>query len=160
MSNRIYLGIDPGKNGGIAIIDNEVRYQKMPSTELDIWSAIAGLAVAKGWRRRVHAVIEKVHSMPGEGHRGAFTFGTGYGGLRMALTGVGVPFSEVTPRTWQKELGIVAKKKTENRGQFKNRMRAKCQRLFPDLDLWTESKTYQLCVCDAILIAEYARRTF
>jgi Holliday junction resolvasome RuvABC endonuclease subunit len=99
----------------------------------------------------VCAVIEHVHAMPKQGVSSTFKFGVGYGGLRMALIAASIPFEEVTPRTWQKALGVVVRKKTETKTQFKNRLKAKAQQLFP-----RESIT--LKTADALLIAEYCRR--
>ena len=106
------------------------------------------------------ACIEKVHAMPKQGVTSMFTFGYGYGGLRMALIAAGFPFQEVQPRAWQKHFGITAKKPSESKQQFKDRLRAKCQQLFPRLvDLWGLGITKQRMVCDALLIAEYCRQT-
>lgn len=151
-----YLGVDPGKNGGIALIrdQEDVNLFPMPTTERDIWFLFDNLLAPS----RIKAIIERVHSMPNQGVSSTFTFGMGYGGLRMALTAARIPFEEVTSRTWQKGLGVSPRKKTESKSQFKNRLRAKAQQLFPDLDVWRSSKKEQLSVCDALLIAEYCRR--
>lgn len=140
-----YIGIDPGQSGGIAILSNKNEVIKMPSTEKDIWE----------WfdfhKNNCFAIIEKVHSMPGQGVASTFKFGKGYGGLRMALIAAGIPFDEVTPRMWQKSLGITSKAKTESKTEFKNRLKAKAQQLFPQIKM-------TLSICDALLIAEYNRR--
>ena len=142
----IYAGIDPGQSGGLAMIDNNVSVVKMPSTDQDIWNWFSNLKNTKCF-----AVIEKVHSMPGQGVASTFKFGMGYGGLKMALTASGTPFEEITPRKWQKALGIVPRSKTESKTEFKNRLKAKAQQLFPDIKM-------TLAICDALLIAEYNRR--
>src|ERR1035441_2923475 len=80
-----YIGIDPGLGGGLAVCYSGQKIgmsaQIMPPTERDIWDwfhnfAFYGLPVA---------VIEKVHSMPGNGVVSMFKFGQNYGTLRMAL---------------------------------------------------------------------------
>lgn len=152
------MGIDPGKSGGLCNIRSDgtiIILDPMPKTEMDIWNWMKSCSVHM-------AYIEKVHSFPGQGVASTFTFGMGYGGLRMALTAAEIPFGEVTPRTWQKNFGISPRKKKgkgiETQLQFKERLRAKCQQLFPSLDIWDMTLTLQRSVCDAILIAEYARR--
>lgn len=142
----IYVGIDPGQAGGLAMIDKNVDVIKMPSTDLDIWNWFSSLK-----SKKCFAVIEKVHSMPGQGVASTFKFGMAYGSLKMALTASGIAFEEVTPRKWQKALGIVPRAKTESKTEFKNRLKAKAQQLFPDIKM-------TLSICDALLIAEYNRR--
>lgn len=141
-----YLGIDPGQNGGIVLLDERgrvARAEKMPATEADIWNAIPD-----GMEHDVTAMLEKVHSMPGQGVASTFKFGMGYGGLRMALIASSVPFDDVTPQKWQKALGIVPRKPSESKTAFKNRLKSRSQILFP-------REKVTLSVCDALLIAHY-----
>ncbi len=147
----VYVGIDPGQSGGTARIADGFRAEAypMPATERDVWEMIQSLQETSFGR--AIAIIEKVHAMPKQGVSSTFKFGTGYGGLRMALIAAGIPFDEVTPRTWQKALGVVARKKTETITQFKNRLKAKAQQLFPSVKV-------TLKTADALLIAEYCRR--
>lgn len=147
---KYYLGIDPGQSGGLALIDENGKHYaswKMPESERFIWDVIdhnASLADK--------AVIEQVHSFPGQGVASTFKFGVGYGGLRMALIAAYVSFEEVNPRTWQKALGIKPMdKKQESHRDFKKRLQAKAQQLFPTV-------TVTLAIADALLLAEYCRR--
>lgn len=144
--SRTYIGIDPGQTGGLAIIGDTVDVVKMPPTEADIWSWFLDKKDTNCF-----AIIEKVHSMPGQGVASTFKFGQGYGGLRMALIAAGIPFDEVTPMKWQKALGIPVKSKKESKTEFKNRLKAKSQQLFPKIKM-------TLDICDALLIAEYNKR--
>ena len=148
----IIIGIDPGKSGGIASWDNShsgygdsFTVDKMPATEMDIASVFAEFCLTD-----CHAYIEKVHAMPGQGVTSMFTFGQGYGFLRGCLVAHGIPFEEVTPRTWQKSFGM-KKSKTESQTQWKNRLKGKAQQLFPHLKV-------TLATCDALLICEFGRR--
>lgn len=148
---KYFLGLDPGQSGGWAAVSNDGEVlgpTKMPRTEMDIW---CGLSVVAQYCRV--ATIEKVHSMPGQGVSSTFKFGMGYGGLRMALIGNQIPFDEITPRAWQKFLGITSRAKTESKTEFKNRLKAKAQQLFPSVKI-------TLAVSDALLIAEYTRRKY
>lgn len=147
----IYLGIDPGASGGLAFVtQNDQEAVSMPATERDVFQWMAG------WKNNppiAFAMIEKVGGFIGIPHPGSamFKFGASYGGLRMALVAAGIPFDEVTPQRWQKALGVSPRKKTESKGQFKNRLKSKAQQLFPKLGV-------TLKTCDAILLAEYCRR--
>jgi len=134
------LGIDPGANGGLALIDADgtlLWAGKMPATERDVWEALRDLRADRAW-------LERVRSSPQMGRASVFTFGWGYGGLRMALTGLEIPFEEVLPQRWQKALGCLT-------GGDKNVSKAKAQGLWPSVKV-THS------VADAMLIAEYGRR--
>ena len=146
----LYLGIDPGNSGGLACIGSDgllLEAIRIPFTERDIWNWVSRVEYA-------FAVIEKVggyvRGNPTPGSR-MFNFGHGYGGLRMALVAAEIPFEAVTSGVWQKAMGISPRKKTEGRTQFKNRLKAKAQELFPKFKM-------TLAVCDAVLIAEYCRR--
>lgn len=146
----IFIGIDPGASGGIAWIDDVVPVAgKMHATESDIWRHVERLSLNRP--RPVKAVIEKVGAMPKQGLSSTFKFGQSYGSLRMALIAAGIPFDEVTPQKWQKELGLIRSNKNESITDKKNRHKAKAQQLFPGLKI-----THH--VADALLIAEYCRR--
>jgi Holliday junction resolvasome RuvABC endonuclease subunit len=140
----ITIGIDPGKNGGIAVIDEkgDAYADKMPETLQDLFELLNSYSV--GYDGNCHAFIEQVHSSPQMGVKSAFTFGNGFGHLEMALTACGIPFERIRPQTWQKALGCMTK-------GDKNVSKRRAQELFPTLKI-THS------TADALLIAEYGRR--
>lgn len=155
----MYIGIDPGASGGLALIQNTtvIEWAVMPRLDRDL------LNLLRLWKNEYEVkscCLEKVNSMPGEGHVGAFSFGEGFGKLQMALTAAEVPYELITPRVWQKGLGVKVKQKTESKKDFKERLRHLAIQLFPSEPLWDKPKTLgkQRAVCDAILIAEYCRR--
>ena len=91
--------------------------------------------------------------MPKQGVASSFTFGDGYGQLKMGLTAVGIPFELVTPQAWQKGLAIPPRKKSETRTKWKHRLREVAHRLYPNAEADINLKT-----ADAILIATYCYR--
>jgi crossover junction endodeoxyribonuclease RuvC len=137
-----YIGIDPGKSGGIAIITpgGGVCAHKMPETDRDLLDLLSEFSADDN-----RAVLEQVHAMPGQGVTSTFTFGRGYGKLEMALCAALIPFETATPQKWQKLMGCLTK-------GDKNVSKATAQRLFPYLKV-----TH--AIADALLIAEYCRRT-
>lgn len=143
MKDMIFIGIDPGKSGGIAVIRGAVcSAWKMLETDSDTLNMLkdhAGLG-------QCFALLERVHAMPGQGVTSTFTFGEGFGKLQMALTAAKIPYAFVTPQKWQKALGCLTK-------GDKNVSKAMAQRLFPDLKVTHAT-------ADALLIAEYNRRTY
>jgi crossover junction endodeoxyribonuclease RuvC len=139
------IGIDPGQAGGIVFLSDgaEAVAHKMPTTERDIWDLFKPVSKSNDIRLSgdVYAFIELVHSMPKQGVKSSFTFGTGYGGLRMALIAAGIPFETVAPQKWQQAMRCKS-------GGDKNVTKSRAQELFPDLKI-----TH--AIADALLIAAY-----
>lgn len=138
----LFLGIDPGKGGGLAMLEAGAgaRAVRMPATDRDIYDLLCSVRGCGTF-----AAIEQVHAMPKQGVSSTFTFGMGYGGLRMALVACDIPFDEVTPRRWQKDMSCLS-------GGDKNVTKRRAQELFPDVHV-----TH--AVADALLIAEWLRRS-
>jgi hypothetical protein len=145
----IFLGIDVGLAGGIAIIDScggVLAAVRMPETDADLYRTLSGWTKSPELAAvEARAVLEKVHSSPQMGVASAFSFGRGYGACRMALTATGIPFDEVTPFKWQRRLECLS-------GGDKNVTKARAQQLFPHVKV-----THY--IADALLLAEFCRRT-
>ena len=145
----LFIGIDPGKNGGIAVLDGElsvVGLFKMPETPQDLLNALSS------YRSNSTCVLEKVGGMPGNGGSAMFNFGKGYGHIEMALLACGICTETITPNKWEKyfQLGTSG---NYSKTEWKNRLKAKAQQLFPSL-----GKKITLATCDALLIAYYAAK--
>lgn len=139
----IIIGVDPGQAGGIAYIfeSGTVEAYKMPETERDVYD----LLEMPGVDYEIGVFLESVHSMPGQGVSSSFKFGRGYGFLRGIVTALKYPLHDVTPQKWQKAIGCLS-------GGDKNVTKQKAQQLFPHLKITHAT-------ADALLIAEYGRRT-
>lgn len=140
------LGIDPGGSGAIfkryqTFDPSPIDWIKNDSTEADLANFILN-AVLSGVP--IHAFIERVHSMPKQGVASSFKFGQSYGFLRGLLIGHRIPFEEVTPQKWQKEMGCLTK-------GDKNVSKSRAQQLFPTVKITHAN-------ADALLISEYGRR--
>ena len=140
---KLYIGIDPGLSGGVAFIPTtgEPWAHKMPETDRDLIDLLRDSINLFDAR----ATLEFVSSSPQMGVKSAFTFGEGYGRLQMALTAMGIPYERVRPAVWQKAMGCLTK-------GDKNVSKRKAQELFPAIKV-----TH--AIADALLIAEYNRRT-
>ena len=139
---KLYMGIDPGYSGAVAIVDEHGALHdlvRLKETEHDIARFVAGYAPAVEW-----GVLERVSAMPRQGVSSTFKFGTSYGFCRGLLVCSKVPFEAVTPATWQGAM------KCRSKGD-KNVTKAAAQRLFP-------GQKVVHATADAMLIAEYARR--
>lgn len=176
---KFYAGIDPGKSGFIAIVvDDRVLAFRIPTYKvgktkkeydrreiLDVIKRLAEGAVVGLDKEGVHVVIEKQQIMPKQGASSAFTIGFGYGLLVMALEGR-VPYSEVTPSVWKREMALTLPSK-DTKGMSPNvrKKRLKeialreAQRLFPGETFIPEGgRTPNADMAEAVLLAEWGRR--
>lgn len=158
---KFICGIDPGSSGAVCILTesgNIVHLEKMPTIKIPV----------KGRRQKFRSIIdmvefskiistyepdivliEDVHAMPGQGVSSSFSFGFNHGcivGLCMALEAA-FHTQMVSPQRWQKNLT-----KGEP-GDPKQRAKIVADRLYPG------ANTKHDGCCDALLIAEYGRRS-
>jgi len=144
------IGIDPGLNGGIAVIDEShrvVEVVSMPQTPMDI------LDFFRKYEKDSVAYMEDVgRGMPGQSSKATATFARHNGHLEMALLALGIRTFKMTPQKWEKMYQL-GKSSEYSKNEWKNRLKAKAQELFPDL-----GKKVTLKTCDALLIALYGLR--
>lgn len=157
----VFIGIDPGAGGGLAFVRNygNPYAVKMPATEYDV---LAWLKTYGGKRyglfnhepdRQVRAVVEWIHpAIQGVGKSSMSKLYGSYTALRMALTAAKIPFDVVQAAKWQRAIGVSKKDKAQSQTVWKNRLKARAQQLFPNAGV-------TLATCDALLIAEYCRRS-
>lgn len=153
----IYIGIDPGVNGGISAIwpSGEVVVAPMPAEERAIYDHFYNLAAH---RFLCQARIEKIETAFGGTTNVSKLYGS-YRALRMALVACGIPFEAVRPQDWQAALKIPKKTEEEKVKQmlWKERLCRKAKRLFPKLLVWKSGVGKQRQVADSLLIAFYCR---
>jgi hypothetical protein len=98
-----HLGIDPGSKGyWFAIHDDGYDFRRMPRTPEE-WRALSVWLDGRCLFDTTHAVIEDVHSMPGDAKNAAFSFGMNFGRCHLALELVGAELliQTVTPSVWK-----------------------------------------------------------
>lgn len=141
----IYMGIDPGKDGALAVI-SDAGVTVIPFDERDYISCIRELE-GKGAK----CCLERVGAMPGQGVTSMFKFGENFGFIRGLLQANGISYELVTPQKWKREFGVTGDK---------NNSVAVCQRLFPDVSLLRTNRCKKPHdgMAEALLMAEYARR--
>ena len=147
----IYIGVDPGKSGGYAMINT--MYNK---------------AIAKPWddaefvhdMREIYlddessvCCLEKVGAMPGQGVTSMFTFGKSAGFIEGVLTAFGISYQLVPPQTWKKAFSLNSDKQTSIEV---------CQKLYPYVSLYRTERCKKPHdgMAEALLMAEYAKRKF
>jgi len=160
----VFLGIDPGLNGGIAWIHGPVhRSVVMPDTEADMDELLDSLVYRTKHilDQYIFAMIEQQIPRPtrwfsGGSWQSSILKSTcllyaNYMQCRAFLTALEVPWEDCPPKRWQKGLGIPERGDADER-EWKNRLKATAQRMFPDVRMTLKN-------CDALLIAEHCRRT-
>ena len=148
MDNRVFIGIDPGIKGGVAIIYNDTyNATQTPPTVSGMASVLATLKEL-GPSLQMYCCIESVHSFPGNSARSMFTFGKNYGQWLGILATLKIPYIEVTPHKWMRFYPKAPKDKKARKNYYKHL----AQQRFPDVDI-------TLATSDAMLIANYMRET-
>lgn len=139
---KVFIGVDPGKSGAIAALvpQSDPVIIRLDGTDWDVVEELRDVVSGEA----CFAMLEKVHSMPGQGVASSFKFGQSFGKLEMLLACLEIPFDYVTPAKWQGDMGCRTK-------GDKNITKAAAQRLFPSLKITHRN-------ADALLLAEYARR--
>ena len=146
----LYIGVDPGKNGGFAIISGESFVQTEAFDEKSFMEQMRFISQAYE-PNETRCCLEKVGAMPGQGVTSMFTFGTGYGFIQGVLAAFGIPYQLVPPQTWKKEFSLNSNKQTSIEV---------CQRLFPNVNLYRTDRCKKPHdgMAEALLMAEFARR--
>jgi hypothetical protein len=153
---NLYIGVDPGLNGGITFMyKDKVTTKVMPKTQGMIWNEL-NLQFKTGKIRPIAMVEEIPYSIPGISKSSMSKLYGSYASLCAYLLAAGIETHLVTAKVWQKRLGI-KKHPVETTNAWKTRLAAKAKFLYPDLPVWDQNKGTQLAVADSILIAEYCR---
>ena len=143
---KIYIGIDPGKNGALAVI----RESKGVSlVDFDLKAYINLLSYFKK-SYDMFIGIEKVHAMPGEGVKSSFSFGERVGELKGILSTLDFDNNTewIQPQTWQKHINT-----DSNRG--KKAIADSLLSLYPSADLYGPRGGLKDGRSDALGIANY-----
>lgn len=140
-----WIGVDPGGSGAGSMLCDQgeamptLKFKDATERDIALWM----IEIAQGWDRTV-AVIERVSSSPQMGVTSSFSFGRSYGFLRGCLSALGIPFAEVTPQKWQKDMGCLTK-------GDKNVSKQRAQQLYPHVKITHAN-------ADSLLIATYCKR--
>lgn len=145
------LGIDPGCSGALVLVTEQggyIDHLAMPTIKVGTKSRVNGAAVA-AWVRQygiIHAYLEQVGAMPGQGTASMFTFGHAAGVAEGILQGLNIPYTLVTPQAWKKSAGLI--------GSDKDAARSRAIQLYPELRA-LDAKAKGQAIADALLIARF-----
>lgn len=112
----IYVGIDPGLDGAIAILNAQrgtLEVVDMPTVEVlrngkkkrEVSAAMVA-ATLRDIPAINMAVLERVNAMPGQGVTSVFSFGRSAGVIEGVLGALNIPSAIVSPQKWQKHIGV------------------------------------------------------
>jgi hypothetical protein len=172
----IFIGIDPGSSGAIAVIDGKrIEFYDTPTLAIKVGKTIKNkqdAAQCALMLRQITAVhqgdvkvtIERVAPMPsfkgpdGEdkpqamGVTSAFTFGEGFGIWQGVCAGLLLPYQFVHPATWKKAM-------MPGMTKDKDSSRARVMQLYPQCTPDIARKKDH-ARADALLIAVWAQREY
>jgi len=146
------IGVDPGCSGALVLLEDgqPIEWMLMPTLKVGSATRVNASAVHE-WMFRsnaVHAYIEQVHAMPGQGVTSMFSFGHACGVLSGVVAALGLPHTLVTPQAWKKAAGLI--------GTDKDAARSRAIQLWP---AWKElnKKGAGQALADAALIARFGK---
>lgn len=152
------IGIDPGLQGGIALIDRKgllIDAIQMPIRKVGTKNCIHTNRLYSTLREYIvsytvnHIAIEYVHSMPKQGVASMFSFGFGYGLVIATCHCLGLEPDQISPRSWKNYFKL----KYEN----KEAGLLVVEKLYPNTLVKFETPRGRLLdgIVDAVLIAKY-----
>lgn len=168
---KIYIGIDVGKKGGLVALKGSENKGKwaIPTIGNDIdGAALSNILLSLKDDYDAVVLIEDVHSVFGASAKANFTFGFVCGLIEGVVIAAKMKFVKVQPKVWQKEIWTTPDIEYEVGGKEGKRKKVNTKltslksamRLFPNFDFRAteRSKVAHDGIVDALLIAEYGRR--
>src|SRR4030042_6178285 len=119
-----FIGIDPGKQGAIAIISETtgeyIYFHDNPLTAGREMNGKAIYEVLKIYMEKVNNIInvvcfiEKAQAMPKQGVVSVFNYGKDYGIIIGVLQALRIPYQEIHAAKWKKEFALIKKDKIDS----------------------------------------------
>ena len=156
----IIIGIDPGINGAISIIENKKILEvydtptmidgKKNKRQINSAQVTNIIKERLNKDKEVVVVVEQVHAMPGQGVTSMFNFGQSFGVIKGICAALSLPIFFVRPAKWKKYFNLI---KTN-----KDASRTKVIEAYPEISSKLHRKK-DSNRADAILIALYFQDT-
>lgn len=169
---KYYIGIDPGVKGCISIVDETGKFIESffllkNAKNVDTVEISNTLLNLSEYEDNCHVIIENIHAIFGSSAKGTFNFGFIAGLIEGVIATIGLPYTKVNPKIWQKEMfrgvNVITKPSTTGKTQVidtKKMSFLASHRIFPTVDLRRTSKCKNEDdnFSDSLLMAEYGRR--
>lgn len=119
VKSACYAGIDPGKNGAVAIMWpslGKLLLRSIPIKKVQGTSRVFSFCDTDALTELFEeyqperATLERVHSFPTDGAVGAFSFGDNFGSIKGVLSGLHIPRTLVEPNVWKAAMGVTSDK--------------------------------------------------
>ena len=152
---KIFVGIDPGKNGGAAIINEVPNHEnticfRCPKTPIEMAYTLISTIPEDISYSDVLVTVEHVHAMPKNGVVSMFSFGQNLGQWEGILGAFELDVTYTGPRTWMQHYDC---KPNMERRERKRYLRGLAEKIFPNIKM-----TFN--VSDALLIANYNKEIY
>ena len=148
-NSKIYIGIDPGKSGGLCVIEDKfIKAYACPDNVQDM-ALLFAMAISVNETKTVVAYIEKVWARPHDGRGSIWKFAENYGVWKGIAGAYEIDLQTVSPQMWMKYFETPKLEKPRRKRYLRDRVRS----MYPSL------KKVTLKTADAILIATYAEQT-
>ncbi len=150
------VGIDPGLNGAIAILENKkvlaifdmpvMSEGKKNKRQLNSAQLVNILVENINDDKEIAVIVEQVNAMPGQGVTSMFNFGQTFGAIKGVCAALKLPIFFVRPSKWKKHFELI--------NSSKDASRTKVIEMYPSLSNQL-SKKKDVNKSDAILIARF-----
>lgn len=152
----VYAGVDPGQKGAIALLTSANGTTRintvwpMPENLKELRSIFHYLKTSKAT-----ILIEKAQCMPKQSAPSGFNYGVHYGTMIGLLVAFEIPYHEVRPAIWKKEMLEGEPDKKDKKVSIRV-----CEKMFPEANLYptARSRVPSDGIAEACLMADYARR--
>ncbi|MFL2887547.1 MAG: crossover junction endodeoxyribonuclease [Pelagibacterales bacterium MED-G40] len=154
------IGIDPGLNGAIAVLQNNkvIQIHDVPvmtdgkKNKRQLNSAQLVKLLKDNFQDEVDTVVvvEQVNAMPGQGVTSMFNFGQTFGAIKGICAALNLPIFFVRPAKWKKHFDLI--------NSSKDASRTKAIEMYPSISDQL-SKKKDVNKSDAILIARFYSET-
>jgi len=154
------IGIDPGLNGAIAILQNNkvIEIHDIPvmtdgkKNKRQLNSAQLVKLLKDNFQDETDTVVivEQVNAMPGQGVTSMFNFGQTFGAIKGICAALNLPIFFVRPAKWKKHFDLI--------NSSKDASRTKAIEMYPSISDQL-SKKKDVNKSDAILIARFYSET-
>ena len=151
MQDDVYIGIDPGAKGSICLLFpylHEAIFIATTDKPKEILEKLE--EVKREYDVRV-IMIEDVHAIHGSAAGSSFSFGYNVGVVNTIAVASGISTDRVTPKKWQKTVGVRAKGPA-----IKQDVASICDRLYPNVTIRGIRGGLHDGKSDSLMIAHYA----
>jgi len=156
-----YLGIDPGAQGSLCLLDtsggvDSCWFGAIPPA---VYSATVIIAL-RSLPFIDYTALEDVHSMGGMSAKSNFGFGRNFGMIKAVLECANIEYILVQPKEWQTDHNLPTTKEAGGPKGLKQAIAERALELYPEVELYGPRGGLKDGRSDALMIAHHLRRTY